>query len=185
MRMMTLGMVLGLILTEQAYAGPYYNAPDSGPEEEMAEFEDLLNEARKFIIEMLDSWESNPEAAVEFKGAAVDRLSMAVEVLQSVDELEFAELFVSPDFLKSEMQVAAYSDIGPVLEPLDLVEPKTYGDIINSTIQLTQRFRDVIAEVEIVPFPEGWEQSRMVIEADANMVLVGSVFSALAQTASQ
>ena len=120
MRMMTLGMVLGLILTEQAYAGPYYNAPDSGPEEEMAEFEDLLNEARKFIIEMLDSWESNPEAAVEFKGAAVDRLSMAVEVLQSVDELEFAELFVSPDFLKSEMQVAAYSDIGPVLEPLDL-----------------------------------------------------------------
>lgn len=63
MRMMMLAVVLGLSLSKPMSAGPYFNPPEGGPEEEMAEFENLLNQARKRIIDMLDNWESDPEAA--------------------------------------------------------------------------------------------------------------------------
>lgn len=183
MRMMMLWVVLGLSLSKPIYAGPYFNPTEGGPKEEMAEFENLLNQARKLIIDMLDSWESDPVAAKKNQSEAVDALSRAEKVLLSIPELEVSGLTVSSEFLTGQVQAAAYSDVAEALEPLGLKAPQTYGEILSSTIQLTKRFRETIAEVEIIPFPAGWEQSRKAIEADAEMVLVGSTFSALAQSA--
>jgi len=181
--MMMLGMVLGLSLSNPIYAGPYFNPPEGGPKEEMAEFENLLNQARKSIIDMLDSWESDPDAAKKNQGEAVDTLSRAEKVLLSIPEPKVTGLIVSSEFLTSDVQTAAYSEVAAALEPLGLKAPLTYGEMLDNTIQLTTRFRETIAEIEIIPFPEGWEQSRKAIRADAEMVQVGSAFSALAQAA--
>lgn len=183
MRMTIFGAVFGIFLAGTSYAGPYFNSPEGGPEEEMAEYESLLNQARKFIIDMLDNWERNPEAARQSQSSAVDTLGQAEEILFSVQEAEDSNLMVSADFLTSDTQFAAYAQAEGVFSLLDLGTLETYGDLLRSTADLHQRFRDTISEVEIIPFPEGWEQARKVIEADATMVLVGSTFSALAQSA--
>lgn len=104
-------------------------------------------------------------------------------MLLSIPESAVNGLTVSAEFLTSEVQAAAYSEVVEALEPLGLKAPQTYGEMLGNTLQLTKRFRDTIAEVEITPFPEGWEQSRKAIKADVDMVLVGSTFSALAQAA--
>lgn len=186
MRVTTFGLCFAVCLSGPAVSGPYFNPPPEIADEvkaEMQTYERLLNDARRNLIDMFDNWEGEPEAARNSLNEAVGILSSAQKVLSNLPEIPADQLNVGIEVLSSDNQISAYLEAQQILGQLGLEMPSNYSQMVSATAAMTSNFQETLSGIEIIPFPDGWEQARRAIDAEVNMVLIGSVFSAMAQSA--
>ena len=189
MRITPFGLCLAVSLSGPAVSGPYFNPPPEVADEVreiVRNYERNFNEARRNLIDMFDNWESDPEAATYSLGMAVEFLSDAQTTLNDLPETHGIHLNVSGENLLREDQIEAYDEAERILRTqLDRDMPINYSDMVSTTAAMTERFQRTLIEIEITSDSDVWDQTRRAIKAEVEMLLIGSTFSIMAQSARQ
>ncbi|WP_027234261.1 hypothetical protein [Leisingera caerulea] len=186
MRLIAACLAIALTMSPAAQAGPYFNPPADSSEETrnaLNSIERILNQARKFVIDLLDQWESDP-------GQADDNAKQAAELLRSAQEnlAEFTlpegedfNLDYEPD---SELARSVLLQFEALVSQFPGVErPRSYSELLNASAAVIGAYASALEELspDDIRDPGAiWRNAREVLRADNLVTLFGSGASLLA-----